>query len=176
MQTKFLKLFLLLIISSTFANAQSIFMEANGTSQGKFEGEVTQKGREKTSQVANYEFLTGSAATAKGVGISNKVLVITKEFDLMSLNFYKALVTNESISKVTLNVYFQNRMGGIAGGAGMEVLSLKIELTDVLVSSYKQTGKPEATTGINKPLDEIKLMYGSLKITHVNKAFVVESK
>jgi type VI secretion system Hcp family effector len=176
MQIKFLKLFLILIINSTFASAQTILMEATGTVQGKFEGEVMQKGREKTSQITNYEFLAVSSTQNRSGGSSssaNRVLTITKEFDIMSLNFYKALVTNENIDQVTLNIFVQNKLGS---GIGVETLALKIELTGVMVASYKQIGKTEGAVASGKPVDEIKLFYSNIKITQTLKNFVVGDK
>lgn len=167
-----------MIVGAIKLHAQDLYMTATGQVQGKFNGEVIQKGHEKQMQLISYSYEISSPrdmATGASSGKRTRgFFTFSKLYDLGSMYFEKALISNEVLSNVTLEVYVPNTLG-TAGGSGQETLALKIELTNASVASFKQWHIDDnQPTNKKRPVDEIKLVYSSIRITHVNGGIMVE--
>lgn len=172
-------LFILLqltLIVSLSSDAQELYMTAKGNSQGVFEGEVTRKGQEKKIELRSYQFdVTNSSGVA---GVSNNrgtksSFIFTKNFDISSLNFFTALNNGEVLPVVTIEVFSPSSQANT--GSGTMSLLLRIELNDVTATSFRQIVADDApgNTNTTKPIDEIKLLYKTMKLTHVPKNVTV---
>ena len=173
-------LFILLqltLIVSLSSDAQELYMTAKGNSQGVFEGEVTRKGQEKKIELRSYQFdlsYNNSGTIRLGNSRTTKSsFIFTKNFDFSSLNFFTALNNGEVLPVVTIEVFSPSSQANT--GSGTMALLLRIELNDVTVNSFRQIVADDApgNTNTTKPIDEIKLLYKTMKLTHVSKNVTV---
>lgn len=123
-----------LVASSAFG--YQFFMTITGATQGKFKGENS-KGQ---IPIYGYSFDVTTPIDASTGQASGKrqyqPLVITKNLDLATPEFLKALITDEVLSKVVIQAYRTSRDGKISA-------AFTITLTDALVVSVGQQANPD---------------------------------
>jgi type VI secretion system secreted protein Hcp len=122
--------------------ALNAYLRLTGAKQGDIRGSVTQKGREGRILViaASHEFASPrDVASGQASGRRQHTpLVITKELDRASPLLQAALVSNETITSLTLDFFSASRLGGgPAGGAGVEVNTYSISLANASIASMR---------------------------------------
>jgi type VI secretion system Hcp family effector len=135
---------------------QFILMTVVGQIQGQFPGDY----RTHKITVTNFEMEVNSPrdlSTGKGTGKRQYFpVMIQKANDSSSVQFFKAITTNEKLASVIFEVY-KDDIRGIGG-----ILDYKIVLTNASVSDFKQSF---ATVDKGSPMmDFIKLTFESIKI------------
>ena len=120
--------------------ALNAYLRLKGAKQGDIKGSVTQKGREgRIAVIAVSHEIVSPRDAASGLPTGkrqHKPLVITKELDKASPLLHAALVSNESLTSVTLD-FFAAKIAGPAGGAGAEVNDYTIALTNASIASIR---------------------------------------
>jgi type VI secretion system secreted protein Hcp len=154
------------------------YLYVEGTKQGKIEGGVTQKGREKSSLVhsINYQ-VESSTDKGSGAAASKRVhgyLVVTTEVDSASPLFWAVATNNEILKTVTLDFF---KMGSVDDKLmeGKETLYYKIELKDARIAKYRlYTPEYHATETSAEharwELNEMHFAFKSMTTTHVLKS------
>ena len=120
--------------------ALNAYLRLKGAKQGDIKGSVTQKGREgRIAVIAVSHEIVSPRDAASGLPTGkrqHKPLVITKELDKASPLLRAALVSNESLTSVTLD-FFSAKAPGPAAGAGLEVNDFTISLTNASIASIE---------------------------------------
>jgi type VI secretion system secreted protein Hcp len=120
--------------------ALNAYLRLKGQKQGEIKGSVTQKGREgRIAVIAVSHEIVSPRDSASGLPTGkrqHKPLVITKELDKASPLLHAALVSNESLTSVTLD-FFAPKVAGPAGGAGTEVNDFTIALVNASIASIR---------------------------------------
>src|SRR5262245_44094253 len=97
------------VLSATAAMAQYLNMTVEGTTQGAFKSESSRaKQGEKIDILAYVQELTAAREAASGLATGRRQhmpFVIYKQSGASSPQFMQALVTNEMLKKVIVNVY-----------------------------------------------------------------------
>ena len=118
--------------------ALNAYLRLKGAKQGDIKGSVTQKGREgRIAVIAVTHDIVSPRDSASGLPTGkrqHKPLVVTKELDKSSPPLRTALVSNESLTSVTLD-FFSSKVAGPAGLAGTEVNDFTISLTNASIAS-----------------------------------------
>ncbi len=147
--------------AATDHSGQQVFITTVGATQGQFTGE---NGTNKIL-LAGYEMDLNTARDASsGVATGRRQyspILFQKAAGAASVQFFKALVTNENLSSVTFEVYEPS-----STGSGATVLSYKIVLGGVHVAGFKQSFI-EGQKGL---VDSIKLVFTSIALTNINGA------
>jgi type VI secretion system secreted protein Hcp len=142
--------------------ALPIYIEMEGVTQGKFDGGVQRKGREKWIEGIAVEHqvyvptdrLTGSVTGSR----VHNAFYLMKEIDKSSPMILKALVTNESLKSVIIHFYQP-------GKDGKEVEFYNIKMTDAAVTSVETILPHVHTRADEKPQEKIALRYGAIEWT-----------
>ncbi len=117
--------------------ALSSYLRVNAESQGDLTGSVTQAGREETSEIFSWTHEIVSARDkASGAPTGkrqHKPLVVRKALDSMTPGLWTALVNNENLPTVSLELWRPSRTGA-------EQHYYKIELTNGSVSKVTMEG------------------------------------
>jgi type VI secretion system secreted protein Hcp len=126
------------------------YLTIEGTSQGKFKGEVSRAGAPADSihllSVAREPAATGLATGRRSHG----VITIVREVDAASPKFAQALATNEVLKQVVITFH--------TSGAGSGKDAQQIELTNATITGIRKSGNTETIT----------LDYPTIAVTWVN--------
>lgn len=110
--------------------ALSGYLTVEGATQGVIEGSVTEARREGTIEVYGWSHEVISprdAATGLPTGKrQHKPLTVTKELDKSTPLLAQALVTNENLTSVLLDIYKPNRDGTEELGYSIELVNAQI--------------------------------------------------
>jgi len=121
--------------------ALNAYLTVVGQKQGQIVGSVTQKGREKSILVHAFESqITSPRDAASGLATGKRQhqpIRILKEIDKSSPLLWNALVSNENLTSCVLK-FFTTGLAP-AAGAGVEVQSYTVTLTNANISSMRQT-------------------------------------
>ena len=159
----------LFLISSFAFSQMSITVESNA--QGKFKSE-SRSGKDKIDLIGYMQEVAAPRDLATGQASGKRAyqpLTIVKAVGASSPQFFQALLTNEVLKKVVIELSKANTDGS-------EYVYYTITLEDVTVANYKQYSATSATDEIaatkhsanaNAVYDEIKL--GFRKITVESK-------
>jgi type VI secretion system secreted protein Hcp len=113
-------------------SGQRIFMTVVGKTQGQFAGE----NNTSKMEVTDFEMEVTSPRDLASGQMSGKRLhlpiIIQKATGPSSIQFYKAIATNEQLTTVTLEVYKPS-------ASGANILDYKIVLTNAFISNFKQS-------------------------------------
>jgi type VI secretion system secreted protein Hcp len=120
---------------ATPARAVEIYIAVEGMKQGKFKGESTVKAFKDQSRVLKFSYgvvsprdvFTGQASGKR----QHKPIVITREPDAASPQFFTALVTNEVLKSVVIQ-FVRGKATGVS-----EVQQI-IRLTNASISDFRQ--------------------------------------
>ena len=138
---------------------QRVFVTVLGQTQGQFAGELGTARME----VFDFEMETNTPrdmATGQASGRRQHLPVMfQKSTGAASIQFYKAIATNERLTSVVFEVYEPS-----ANGSGATVLSYKVVLTNGSVSGFKQS----FTDGGKGFMDSIKLIFQSKELVFIN--------
>lgn len=120
--------------------ALSSYLVVKGQNQGQIKGGSIQKGREGWIEVIayNHEILSpydSSSGMATGKR-QHQPLIVWKEIDQSTISLFQALINNELLTTVELKNFSPNKLGTV-GGAGKEVLSYSITLTNARIVGIK---------------------------------------
>lgn len=145
--------------AATDHSGQQIFVTVTGGTQGQYTGE---NGTNKIA-VSGYEMDLETPREASSGGATGRrqysPILFQKAAGAASIQFFKGLVTNESLSSVTFEVYEPSSTGG-----GNSVLSYKIVLSNARVAGFKQSFV-EGQKGL---VDSIKIVFNSIVLTYGN--------
>jgi type VI secretion system secreted protein Hcp len=112
-------------------SGRRMFMTVVGKTQGQFSGESNTNRME----VTGFEMEVNAPrdiATGQASGKRQRFpIMVQKATSLASIQFYKALTTNEQLTSVTLEVYKPST-------SGSNILEYKIVMTNAFVSYFKQ--------------------------------------
>ncbi len=141
-----------------------LYIEIEGTKQGKFEGGCKRKGREKMIEGIKFEHgvevptdkMTGKITGARVHG----PLTITKEVDKASVPIMQALVTGETIKKMT--VHFWN-----ITPEGKEAELFNIVLEEAQICSV-ETKLPNIKEEGGLMREEVSLRYSTITWTYLD--------
>lgn len=145
---------------------QTIYMTARGSKTGVIEGDVTQKGHEKTMAVSylqqkRIQPVDPATGQASGQRV-HEPLVLRKTVDRATPLLLNAMSANESLIDVVFKFY------KIDSKVGTETNYLTIDLDNALIQSY-DLYNPDAldsgATGVPAPQEEIALTYQKIKWT-----------
>jgi len=149
------------------AFAQEIQCTATGAKQGTFEGDHGSR----SSQIPVL-FLTEAVTVprdpATGLPTGRRIhkpLTIVKELDASSIQFFQAVVTNETLTKVTCSFYRAFRNGS-GGGAARPYF--KIVLTNALIVDYKDAGDGIDGEAPGDERERISLTYQRIEMTDLD--------
>jgi type VI secretion system secreted protein Hcp len=141
--------------AKTDNSGQRMFMTVVGKVQGQFSGDNNTNRIELT----NFEMEVISPrdlATGQATGKRQRLpVMVQKGIGPASIQFYKALTTNEQLTAVTLEVYKPS-------GSGTNILDYKIVLTNAAVSNFKQVLSDDQK-GI---IDSIKITCQTISLTY----------
>lgn len=148
--------------------ALSSYLLIKGQKQGQFKGGSIQKGREGWIEVIayNHEILSPydpSSGLATGQR-QHQPLIVWKQIEQSTIDFFKALIDNELLTTVELKNYSPNKLG-IAGGTGAETLTYSITLTNARIVGIKSAmlnnKNPELTR--YERTEEISFVYENIE-------------
>lgn len=164
--------------SAVPASAQEIFCTVVGVTQKEFKGDNVGPGPDRAHQIpvlflteeiiSPFDTVTGHVTGKR----QHKPITIIKELDASSPQFFKAAVTNETLSSVTCTFWRGSHSGTGAGGNAQPYF--EIMLTNAAIVDYRDTGD-----GINgaAPHDErerISLTYQKIDITDLDSHTMAE--
>jgi len=155
-----------------YGNVRQILMTVEGVQQGKFKGETNISTQLGKSELMSFSFETTvpvDASSGQATGKhGNKPVTVTKLFGPASLQFYKAFLTNESLSTVTIEFY-------AAESTGMLKLVNTIKLTNVRLVGFRQTDIINDVELIKKGLlDELKFTYQKIEMKDAGNLIVAD--
>ncbi|OOG77491.1 type VI secretion system tube protein TssD [Algoriphagus sp. A40] len=148
--------------------ALSSYLVVKGQNQGQFKGGSIQKGREGWIEIIAYNHeiqspYDSSSGMATGKR-QHQPLIVWKEIDQSTISLFQALIDNELLTTVELKNFSQNKLGTV-GGAGKEVLSYSITLTNArmvgIKSAMLNNKNPELTR--YERTEEISFVYEKIE-------------
>ena len=149
-----------------YGQNSSYFMHVKGQKSGDILGGVTQKGKEGQIKVFGYSHeITSPRDPSSGLPTGkrqHKPFVIKKEIDKATPLLYKALVSNENLTEVTL--FFWGPSVGPTG-TGAEVLYYTVKLTNANISSYKSYSNPHQNSAGMDSMEELAFTYQKIEWT-----------
>lgn len=117
------------------AGTPEVYVAVQGSRQGRFKGEIGAKGLEGLSRVLRFSYGVMSprdATTGQASGQRrHKPLVVTREPGAASPQYFQALVTNEVLPSVVIQILRGNRQG--TSGPFQAV-----KLTNAVVTDFRQ--------------------------------------
>jgi type VI secretion system secreted protein Hcp len=97
------------LLTTTVVRADEIVYSVKGSKQGLFKSESTQKGREGTTPVRQYQYgITSPRDAASGLQTGkrqHRPIEITKLWGASSAQLFQALVSNEILTEVIIEFY-----------------------------------------------------------------------
>ena len=158
-----------LFLISSFAFSQ-ISVTVEGTTQGKFKSETNRTGKDKIDLIGYTQEMAAPRDIATGQMSGKRQyqpLTIIKSVGASSPQFFQALLTNEVLKKVVIELTKAN-------ADGAEYVYYTITLEDVTVANYKQYSATSASDDIsatkhsgtmsNAVYDEIKLSFRKITV------------
>jgi type VI secretion system secreted protein Hcp len=139
--------------------AVGAFLRLVGESQGPIQGSVTQKGREGLIEVASWSWgaegnFVGGMATGQQTASE---FHLSKRRDRSTPKLLNAFANNEELTTWTLDLYDTSFQG-------VEALTTKIELANVLVASFRQAGVDTGASGAPDH-DEVTFVFQEITVT-----------
>ena len=140
---------------------QEIFMTVVGTMQGQFPGENNNTPKISISSFEMEIISPTDMATGQSTGKRQHLpIMVQKANGIASLQFFKALTTNEKLTTVTFEIYKRNNTGVL-------VFDYKIVLTNASISQFKQSyAEDEGRPGSFLSVDSIKLIYQTIEYNY----------
>lgn len=145
--------------------AMTSYLTLEGQSQGKMEGDCTQKGRENTILVYATEYnLEIPRDTHTGLPTGQRIhhpFVITKHMDPASPLMYQACASGEQMKTWQLDFYHINEKG-------QEELYFQIQLENAIIVNMRQY-KPNVFVESNKPfhdMEEVAFTFEKITWSH----------
>jgi type VI secretion system secreted protein Hcp len=142
--------------------AANVFLKVTGAKQGQIKGGVTQKGREGTIPVTAFSYgVISPRDSASGLPTGkrqHRPVLVTSPTGPQTPKLFEALVTNEDLTAVELDVYEPNR-------TGVESLALTIKLTN---ASQAELDVDEQPSGAAETLaDHYSFTFQKIEVTWV---------
>jgi type VI secretion system secreted protein Hcp len=155
------------------ASATDISCTVVGMVQGPFQGDPTTHGN--NSQIAVYALtqelkVPFDAATGHSSGQrQHSPIVIVKELDKSSPQFFTAAATNETLKTVTCNLYRTGTGSGFGGGGGGVTRAYyRITLTNATVVEIKDSGDGVNGAAQGDERERISLTYQKIVLTDLD--------
>jgi type VI secretion system secreted protein Hcp len=165
-----LLLILILFLSICMA-AQKVYMKVTSSKTGAIKDQGMPAKFADKIELTGYSFDASSPIAAGGVGSgkrSHTPVMVTKNNNSSSVLLFAAQSKGEVLSKVIIEVYKVNNMG-------MEVVEQTIELTNAVITYFRQNYDNNPAPGGNKgPTDEIRFAYQKITYTYVNGGITME--
>ena len=147
--------------------AERITVSAAGQKQGEFKSD----GASKVIVLKKFSLEVTRPTTPGGLATGARLyqpLVITKDITECSPQFFEALINNETLTHVTLQLYKASR-------EGKEVEYYTIKLTNASVTKIHQFTSDAADTK-GQQMEEISLHFQKIEITELNgKTTVIDT-
>jgi type VI secretion system secreted protein Hcp len=142
------------------AHADAIYLFATGAKTGVLKGEVTQKGREGSSEVTHLQHeIISPRDPASGMATGrrqHKPLVLSHPFGVMAVQLMNAAATNEVLRDVTIKVWGQDVQG-------RDTLHTTIRLTNASVASVSMSTVGQARAV--QMMQDVALTYQKIEVT-----------
>jgi type VI secretion system secreted protein Hcp len=155
------------------ASAQEIFCTVVGVKQGTFQGDrIGGRAASQIPVLSLTEEITRpfDAATGLAAGMrTHKPLIIVKELDASSPQFFLATVTGETLRSVTCTFYRAFR-----SGTGETHPYFRITLTNAIVVDYKDAGDGINGAATGDERERISLTYQRIELTDLDTSTVAE--
>jgi type VI secretion system secreted protein Hcp len=155
------------------ASAQEIFCTVVGVKQGTFQGDrIGGRAASQIPVLSLTEEITRpfDAATGLAAGMrTHKPLIIVKELDASSPQFFLATVTGETLRSVTCTFYRAFR-----SGTGETHPYFRITLTNAIVVDYKDAGDGINGAATGDERERISLTYQRIELTDLGTSTVAE--
>lgn len=136
--------------------SHSAYLKVTGQKQGKFKGQVTLPGRADSIRVySGSHEIVSPRDPASGLPTGkrmHKPFTLVKEIDCTSPLFMNALVTNENLKEVVLQLWQQDR-------AGRDVPLYSVRLTNASLASVRMVIAPETLPGSILPPEREELTF-----------------
>ncbi len=145
---KLLRMAVLFAIVAGQAAAIGIYAKFDGAKSGQIKGEVTQKGREGTFSIEEFNY-SNSAATGKRTAAP---IVIRTRWAENALGLLNAYMTGELLKTVQLDFWQPNSVG--AGGQGVEVRTVTLTLQNAQILKMEAYAAPISRTASGGVLTE----------------------
>jgi type VI secretion system secreted protein Hcp len=148
------------------ASAQEIFCTVVGAKQGTFQADRSGKTASQIPVLFLTEEITVPIDAATGLPTGrrmHKPLIIIKELDASSIQFFTAVVNSELLRSVTCTFYrsFRREEGGMRA-------YFKIALTNARIVAYKDAGDGINGTAPGDQRESISLTYQRIELTDLD--------
>ena len=146
---KLLRMAVLFAIVAGQAAAIGIYAKFEGVKSGQIKGEVTQKGREGTFSIEEFNYSNSSAAGKRTAA----PIVIRTRWAENALGLLNAYITGEVLKTVQLD-FWQPNMGGAMGGQGVEVRTVTLILQNAQILKMEAYAAPVSRSAAGGSLTE----------------------
>jgi type VI secretion system Hcp family effector len=162
---------LLLLTVAVPASATEIYCTVTGAVQGPFQGDPGTHGNNQIAVYALTQQLTRTFDPGTGHVIGEQQhspLIIVKELDKSSIQFFQAAATNETLHSVICNFYRTG--GGASGGAGGGAMRayFRITLTNAAIVEIKDSGDGVNGAAQGDERERISLTYQKIVLTDLD--------
>ena len=148
--------------SKNIGPGQSIWITVTGAKQGLFKGESSGKVLGNRIMLTSFEMeVTSGSDILSGLSTGKKnytPILIQKTIGPTSLQFLQALISNENLTKVTIEVLDANN---------------KPAYTIILINAHVNSCKHSFTNGKDEPIDLIKLTFQKIEFDYSSPAIQV---
>lgn len=149
----------------------SYFATIDSQQTGRIPGGVTQKGREGTIEVLSIDHEIVSPrdpATGQATGKrQHKPMSLHVKLDKSAPRLFQAMVTNDTLSKVSLRGYVPSQNG-------VEVQHFMVELTNAQISRIAMSSVTHASGAPEKDTIELELVYQKITWTWTDGGITAE--
>ncbi len=150
------------------AQAEVMFLKVTGQKSGAIKGGVTQKGHEGGIKVLAYgERVSSTRDPQSGLPTGKRThepLTFVTDLDQSSPKLFNALVNNENLSDVSLEIWAPDPR------TGTQTLQMTVQLVNASLASYAQGVQEGATSGYggqgNMAIQEVSFTYQRIIITY----------
>lgn len=153
----------------TFAQSSSssstVFMTVTASTQGQIKGEVTQKGREGQHQLLAYSHEivvpTDSASGLPTGKRQHQPFRIVKLLNQGSPGLFQAMVNNENLTSVAIDVWAP----GTAGGTEVKLMTYKLTNARIVSLRPWMPNRSDTSAQSYPPAEEIAFAYQKITVT-----------
>jgi type VI secretion system secreted protein Hcp len=147
--------------------ARAAYLTIVGAKQGAIKGDVTIKGKE--GSIALFAFLSQIESPfdqASGLVTGkrqHRPIVIAKPIDQATPKLYRALVTNEALTDVTIEFWRPD-----AGGTERQYFTIKLTNATIVGITFTSPDTQDSTKATEVPYEEVRLTYQKIAWTWVD--------
>ena len=164
---KIFPLIAILVIAAWTISARAAnmtFMTVTSTKQGQFKGEAANREQKGAIMVLGFAMeMDAPRDPASGMPTGRRVhkpVVITKDLDSSSPQFFQAAAGNETLKTVVIEF-------ARSDPRGLETVYYKVTLTNANIASLKQFTADSASGRAGAPLEEISLTFQKIEVESV---------